>query len=341
MIMKKYINPLSLTMLCILMGWLSNTTASEIARGVIEGGVEHAAPGWFKNSFLEIVDDVEEATEANKHVLLFFQLNGCPYCDRMLTENFKSGPVKNYIQENFDVIAINVRGDREIAFNEDVSLTEKELSELLKVRYTPGIMFLNSENKPVVRVDGYRASEQFSQILKYVSSKAYQSQKLSDYLDQHLKQVYAMQSNPMFKDISDLSTVEGPLAVIFEDSRCYDCAAFHEKLLNNPEVKQEMSAFTVVRLNTESDAKIKDVAGNETTAKALSDSLSMTYRPGVALYADGELLRRHDSLLFRHHFKEGLRWIGSGAYKTEDYRTYSAKRTEELLGAGVNINLDQ
>ena len=43
-------------------------------RGEITGGVVHAAPAWFKESFLEIADDVDEASEAGKHVLLFFQL---------------------------------------------------------------------------------------------------------------------------------------------------------------------------------------------------------------------------------------------------------------------------
>ena len=65
----------------------------------------------------------------------------------------------------------------------------------------------------------------------------------------------------------------------------------------------------------------------------------MTYRPGVVLYADGKLLRRYDSLLFVHHFKEGLHWIGSGAYEQEDYASYSARRTEELLAAGIDIDL--
>ena len=36
-------------------------------------------PDWFKESFLEIQDDVDEATEEGKHVMLFFQLNACPY----------------------------------------------------------------------------------------------------------------------------------------------------------------------------------------------------------------------------------------------------------------------
>ena len=41
---------------------------------------------------------------------------------------------------NFDVIAINIQGDREIAFNEEVSVTNKQLAEILKesLRYVAG-----------------------------------------------------------------------------------------------------------------------------------------------------------------------------------------------------------
>ena len=112
-----------------------------------------------------------------------------------------------------------------------------------------------------------------------------------------------------------------------------------ESFLANPEVKKEMSKFTVVRLDADSNAEIIDVEGNKTTPKKLAKKLSMTYRPGIVMYADGKLLRRYDSLLFNYHFKEGFRWIGSGAYKTEDYSTYSNRRIEEQLEAGVNINL--
>ena len=70
--------------------------AENNARGKITGGAVHQAPGWFKESFLEIADDVDEASEADKHVLLFFQLNACPYCDRMLKESFESEPLTSY-----------------------------------------------------------------------------------------------------------------------------------------------------------------------------------------------------------------------------------------------------
>jgi hypothetical protein len=65
----------------------------------------------------------------------------------------------------------------------------------------------------------------------------------------------------------------------------------------------------------------------------------MTYRPGVLVFDDGNLLRRHDSLTFPHHFKESMRYVAGGYYQQTDYQTYSQQRTEELLAAGVDIDL--
>ena len=65
----------------------------------------------------------------------------------------------------------------------------------------------------------------------------------------------------------------------------------------------------------------------------------MIYRPGVLAFDNGTLVRRHDSLTFPHHFKESMRFVAGGFYQQTDYRTYSQQRTEELLEAGVDIDL--
>ena len=41
---------------------------------------------------------------------LFFNLNACPYCARMLDESFREEPNKGLIQTHFDVISLNVLG---------------------------------------------------------------------------------------------------------------------------------------------------------------------------------------------------------------------------------------
>lgn len=329
---------LKAAVLALLLGSIGAIMAAE--RGKITGGVAHQAPGWFKESFLEIADDVDEAAEAGKHVLLFFQLNDCPYCDRMLEEGFETEPLTSYIRQHFDTIAVNVRGDREIAFNEDISVTEKELSEILKVAATPAILFLNEDNKTVVRVNGYRAPERFRQILEFVASKSYQTTRLADYLQARLdKNVYRLRPNPLFENIRDLSSVDGPLLLIFEDGSCYDCNEFHDGILAHELVQQEIAPFTIVRLDADSDETIIDVLGNETTPAKLAREHQVIYRPGVLAFDDGNLVRRHDSLTFPHHFKESMRFVAGGFYRKTDYQTYSRERTEELLAAGVVIDL--
>ena len=119
-------------------------------KGKLTGGSQHEYPGWFKESFLDIAEDIEEAKEEDKHVILFLSLDFCPYCTKMLNDNFKD-EAKNqeYIENNFDVIGINIKGSREIALNEEQSMTEKEYANFLKVQYTPTIIFLNQENEVV------------------------------------------------------------------------------------------------------------------------------------------------------------------------------------------------
>ena len=324
----------------IVFSLLSIGAQAATERGEVTGGVAHAAPDWFKESFLEIRDDVDEAAEEDKHVMLFFQLNGCPYCDRMLTESFEKEPLTSYIQEHFDTIAINVGGDREIVFNEEITVIEKELAEMLKVRATPAILFLNSDNKTVVRVNGYRAPQRFEQVLRYVDEKAYMQQSLAEYMDSQLsRDAYQLRDNELFTQTSDLSAVGGPLALIFEDGSCYDCDEFHDRLLSREDVRKELEPYTIVRLDADSEQELIDVDGSKTTPKALAAKHEVIYRPGILIFDEGKLLRRYDSLLFSYHFKEGLRYIGGGYYKKEPYRDYSRKRREELLAAGVDINL--
>ena len=70
-------------------------------------------------------------------------LEGCPYCSKMLKENFiNENKTSEFIKKYFDVININVKGSREIAWDEEITLTEKELAEKLQIQYSPTILFL-------------------------------------------------------------------------------------------------------------------------------------------------------------------------------------------------------
>ena len=76
------------------------------SQGVVTGGKVYALPDWFKPSFLNFDDDIEEARSEGRHVIAFFHLDECPYCSRMLEENFYEGETQQFMEANFHLQCI-------------------------------------------------------------------------------------------------------------------------------------------------------------------------------------------------------------------------------------------
>jgi thioredoxin-related protein len=343
--MIRFVSLFAVGLLLSLSTSLSAQETAATERGKVTGGKVSTHPAWFKESFLDIGEDVSEAAEADKHVILFMEMNGCPYCFKMLEENFKNAPYKEFIQEHFDVIAINIKGDREVALNDEATATEKEVAGMLKVRYTPTVVFLNQDNQPVARINGYRNVEEFKGILDYVQEQAYKDQKLAAYLDARKKtDSYAFRPHPRLEEIQDLSNVtDRPLAVLFEDSACVACDALHDGHLKDPEVDQALAKMAFVRLDTLSDAPIVDPEGNKTTAKEFAARLGITYRPSIVLFDQGKEIVRIESMLYRYHFTGVLEYVAERQY--EKYPggpfRYMDVKTEELLESGEDVNISE
>ena len=333
---------LALSLLTTTPAW---STAPAAKAGKVTGGIISEHPDWFKESFLDIAEDVDEAAEAGKHVILFMHLNGCPYCYKMTEENFKNAPYTPFIKQHFDVISINIKGDREIAFDADTIVTEKQLAELLKVRYTPTVLFLNSNNKTVLRLNGYRSVAAFEYALKYVQEKAYQDTTLSNYIaQQRPAQRYTFRDHPQLQSITNLqSTANKPLALLFEDVSCDACDALHDGHLQNPQILQALANFTFVRLDANSTTPIIDPTGKSTTAKAYAEELGLSYRPGIVLFDQGREISRIDGLLYSYHFEGVLRYVGERHYKQypDSFYDYLDVRTARILESGQDVDLSK
>ena len=326
----------------VLFGLITNINANE---GKVVGGSMHEIPSWFKDSFLEINEDIEEAKENNKHFMVFMDLEGCPYCTRMLKENFfEKNKTSDFIKKYFDVIEINVKGSREIAWDEETTLTEKELAEKLKIQYSPTVLFFNYDKEVVVRVNGYRNQSDFKYILEYVQGKHYEKLSLTEYIVKvQDKNLYTFKDNKIFRNLKDLSKINTPLAVIFEDGACTSCDYFHNRLLKEKSVVEEIEKFTVVRLDANSDEEIIDVEGNKTTAKQWALKINLDYRPGILLFDNKKSILTIDALLYPFHFKEVLRYVSGKFYEKYpiSYLDYLKVRQDELLKQGINIDLGE
>lgn len=331
-------NVIALLLITVMSSGLLNDVNART--GKISGGQAFEMPDWFKASFLEIHNDAKEAGEAGKHLMLYMHLENCPYCKRMLDENFFAGANKKFIQKHFDVIDINIRGSRSVEWGSGVIYNEKEVAQELKVYATPAILFLNGKGQVVYRTNGYRSPETLRNVLQYVSEQQYSKMSLANYVAQKGKVRYQLKKHPAFETMTDFSRYDGPLAVIFEDPGCSDCAEFHKYTLQHPDVLKEMKDLKVVRLNTWSKETIINPAGNKTTAAKWARSLKMDYRPGTVFFDGGDEIARADSQLYHFHYKEMLRYTAKNLYfKYPTYLIYLAARQRQLINQGIDIDL--
>lgn len=112
--------------------------------------------------------------------MIFLHLDDCPYCARLLKENFVSGDNHDFMREHFDVFAINVRGSLDVQWIDGVTYTEKGLVGHLKIRGTPSIIFLDPDAKIVLRIGGYRDPRALRAALDYVQTRSYRSRPFVD-----------------------------------------------------------------------------------------------------------------------------------------------------------------
>lgn len=330
----------SLLLVFLAMLFSLNLNAKE---GKIVGASNHQAPTWFKDSFLDIKEDIEEASEKSKHFMIFLDFEGCPYCAKMLKESFEEqNSTSDFIKANFDVIELNVKGSKEVTWIDGDILTEKELTEKLKIQYSPTVLFFNAKNELIARVNGYRNPVDFQYVLDFVAQKKYETTDLTVYLEKiEKKDVYKLKVNKMFKELEDLSKIKTPIAIVFEDESCIQCEHFHNKILTNKEVQEEFSKFTIIRVDANSNKTIITPEGKKTTPKEWAKEQKLDYRPGILLYDNKKLISTIDALLFPFHFKEVLRYVSHKEYKNypNSYLDYLRVRQDELVKSGATINV--
>jgi thioredoxin-related protein len=328
---------LYLAALCLA---IASPVAAQTAPGKLTGGIAYSLPAWFKPSLLHVKEDVEEARRQGRHVMLFLHLDECPYCARMLEESFTRGENHDFMREHFDVIALNVRGAMEVAWIDGATYTERSLARRLKVFGTPTIVFLGLDGDMVLQLAGYRDPGALRHALEFVQGRHYRTQAFAAWLQTRDKPaVYALRDHPQFAAAKSFKSYRKPLAILFEDRQCAECARFHEKTLNHPDVLAEMKKFRFVRLDADSHERIVTPDGTATTPAQWASALGFTTRPALVLYDEGREIFRFDGQLYHFHFKEALRYVSGGHYKRfRSISQYNAARRAELLRQGIDID---
>lgn len=307
----------------------------------------HEKPAWFKASFLDMREDVAEAAAAGRRVLLYFYQDGCPYCAKLLNDNFGNRAIASKTRDAFDVIAINIWGDREVTDLAGQATTEKAFAAALRVQYTPTLLFLDEDGEVVLRVNGYFAPHKFDVALDFVAGRHERSGEFRDFYAKASPRPANERLNPLPGALTAplRLTARGdsgrPLLVLFEQGNCAECDELHRDILARSEVALALTNVDVVQLDLWSTERLQLPDGRELTARDWARELGIQYAPSLVFFdAQGEEVFRTEAYLRTFHVHGAIDYVVSGAYRWQpSFQRFLQHRTEMLAERGIAVDL--
>ncbi len=302
-------------------------------------------PRWFVETFLDIRDDVREAAGQGKRLMVYFGQDGCPYCTALMKTNFSQPRIVEKTRRHFLPVAFNMWGDREVAWIDGKTMTEKELARHLKVQFTPMVLFFDESAKVVARLNGYYSPARFEAVLDYVAGRLENKLTLSEHLQRNVRDEASasLHEQPFFlKPPHDLRARAGakPLAVLFETPYCAACDELHRVGFVNAGVQALLKRFDVVRLSLADSAPLIAPGGERTTGAQWARTLDVTYTPSIVFFQGGREVFRVDGYMRQFHLNGSLEYVASGAYRTEpSFQRFLQAHAERLRDKGVRVEL--
>ncbi len=318
-----------------------------LAPGLVNPGYEEK-PAWFKNSFLDLREDVREAATHGRRVLLFFYQDGCPYCAKLLHENLSQRTIEERMRSGFDVIAVDLWGDREVTGLDGAMTREKDFAAALKVMFTPTLVFLDEQGKVVLRLNGYYPPPRFLAALDYVAGRHESRVTFRDYMREKSPTASSGVLHdepgflaPPFRLEAAARKTGKPLAVFFEQHDCPPCDELHGDLLDRPESRAELARFDALVLDLWGATPLRTPQGKDTTAAGWARDLEVKYAPTMVLFdASGQEVIRAEAWLRGFHIQSLLDYVASGAWREQpNFQRFIQARADALEAKGIHVDI--
>ncbi|WP_456373766.1 thioredoxin family protein [Thiolapillus sp.] len=282
-------------------------------------------PDWFKESFLDLQDDLQEALANGKRgIIVYFGQKRCPYCRQLMEVNFKQPDIVKYTRENFDVIAIDIWSPEEVTDPAGNTMSQRDYALKMRTNFTPSLVFYDKDGNIALRLRGYYPPYQFRAALEYVAGEHYKRERFNVYLARGDSTLRFEAEDMVEEDFFlpppynlDRSRFPGerPLAVFFEQGNCHACDILHTQLLRQPAIQELFGSFESVQLNMRSTDPVITPDGKRISAREWANSLGVFYAPTLIFFDEnGREIIRVESVVHFFRLRNVLNYVLTKGY---------------------------
>lgn len=130
---------------------------------------------FFNETWGDLPEELVKAKEEGKKgILIFFEMDECPFCHYMKKNVLNQPDVQDFYRKNFLNFVIDIEGDVEIVNLKGETVKQKDFAKKNRVRATPVIAYYNLDGKMIYRHTGKTSGvEEFMWLGEYISNEVY------------------------------------------------------------------------------------------------------------------------------------------------------------------------
>ncbi len=148
------------------------------------GTTRDPAMHFFDDTFGDFSEELQRARDEGKRgILLFFEMDECPFCHRMKETVLNQIVVQDFYKEHFLIFRVDIEGDIEMTDFKGVDVTQKDFSiKQNRVRLTPVFQFYDLNGEAVVRFSGAASGvDEFLLLGEYAAEGVYKEMPFTRY----------------------------------------------------------------------------------------------------------------------------------------------------------------
>ena len=133
-----------------------------------------------KSDIINLDELFKQNSASHKHIMVFFHMNHCPYCERMDKSTLQDTKIQNILQKKFIFIDINTDEKKSVLFHNKL-FTQKEFAHSLDIDFYPTVVFFDTEKEIIYTAKGLRKIDKFKKILRFIHTKSYEEGDFFDF----------------------------------------------------------------------------------------------------------------------------------------------------------------
>jgi len=147
-----------------------------------------AEESFFQPSLGDLRSDLTDLRQEHKTgVLLMFEMDDCPFCERMKHTVLNQSEVQDYYRKHFIIYPMDTRGDAALTDFKGNATTEKAFALQQRARATPTFIFYDDSGNEITRFTGITQNvKEFMLLGRYVVEGAYKNMPFNVYRKQAL-----------------------------------------------------------------------------------------------------------------------------------------------------------